>query len=405
MSKNSSQYLTLVNELAKHNHIDLDGVIPPEISDVNYVHPNDGYILLIFNLVLAITSFLVVATRFYTRTFVAGSIGGDDIMIGIALVAVIGSTALNLWAVYHAGVGKHFYDLTGPIEAERLLKYTYALPMLYSLGVVIIKSSILLYYRRLFGNNKVMQNIVTYFLIFQWVFAISSILAFATICNPIKAWWVLSLRNGGCPTLKQTMAIYVSLRLVTVLCDIGVLCLPMRMVWKLQLPLRHRIGLLGVFALGFLACSVAIARLALLPRLTLSLDASWNVLPIAILDQSEQCLGIITASIPALTALISKFLLHKKVSPTRPYPSSKAIWNGSGSSAEFDFLSFAYDPDRQNLGTYEARAYSTAAPLESGNRKGRRGMGRGREKDEDEELVLGDIGGIEKTTTVTVHVS
>jgi hypothetical protein len=97
-----------------------------------------------------------------------------------------------------------------------------------------------------------MQNIVTYFLVFQWVFAIASMLAFATICNPIKAWWVLSLRNAGCPTLKQTMAVYVSLRVVTVLCDIGVLCLPMRMVWKLELPLRHRIGLLGVFALGFL---------------------------------------------------------------------------------------------------------------------------------------------------------
>lgn len=40
-----------------------------------------------------------------------------------------------------------------------------------------------------------------------------------------------------------------------------------------------------------------------------------------------------------------------------------------------------------------------------GSRKGRRGMGKGREKEEDEELVLGDMRGIEKTTTVTVHVS
>jgi hypothetical protein len=97
MSENLSQYFILVNELAAHNHIDLDGVIPPDVSDADYVHPNDGYILLIANLVLAIISSLVVATRFYTRIFVAGNIGGDDITIGIALVAVIGSTGLNSW--------------------------------------------------------------------------------------------------------------------------------------------------------------------------------------------------------------------------------------------------------------------------------------------------------------------
>lgn len=32
-----------------------------------------------------------------------------------------------------------------------------------------------------------------------------------------------------------------------------------------------------------------------------------NVIPVAMLDELEQCLGIITASLPALTAIVAKY--------------------------------------------------------------------------------------------------
>lgn len=48
------------------------------------------------------------------------------------------------------------------------------------------------------------------------------------------------------------MILYVGLRTVTVLCDIITLLLPIPMVWELQLPLRQRMELVGIFSLGLL---------------------------------------------------------------------------------------------------------------------------------------------------------
>lgn len=201
--------------------------------------------------------------------------------------------------------------------------------MVYSLGVVIIKLSVLLFYRRLFGhNNPTLQAIVRYFILFQIIFAIASIFAFALVCHPIRAWWTVPLRANSCPTFHQMAMISVSLRVVTATCDIAVLLLPMPLVRRLPFPAKKRFGLAVVFFLGFVACVIAIVRLALLPKLTMSLDVSCNgphpphpphlrypkltckkgnIVPIALLDQAEQCVGIITASIPALTALISRY--------------------------------------------------------------------------------------------------
>ncbi|KAF8241724.1 hypothetical protein K440DRAFT_608226 [Wilcoxina mikolae CBS 423.85] len=382
--------LAAVFAIANHNHISLDSVIPPNVHSGNYVRPDRGRVLLITNLVLAGVTLLVVLARFYTRLFVAGSVGGDDITIGVAMLVVAGSTALNCYGVGYGGIGRHFYDTTFE-ETEHMLKFTYALPIVYSIGVVVIKMSILLFYRRLFGVcHPTLQRIVRYFLLFQLAFAAASVITFSCICNPVNAWWELELRVQGCPTFMQTMVLYVGLRTVTVLCDIIMLLLPIPMVWRLKLPLRQRMGLVGIFSLGLFACGVAIARLALLPALLMTLDASWYVLPIAILDQAEQCLGIITASIPALTALISKHT-HMRAPPS---PDSIMVYGQY--TGGFDYLSYAYDPDRQNNMGCCAMAYSTS---------GQGGRGKSAET-EDEQLVFGGgLGMISKTTTVTVDIT
>ena len=196
-------------------------------------------------------------------------------------------------AVRRAGLGRHFYDIS-PAESIPLLQFTYVLPMMYSLGVVTIKTSILLFYRRLFGCHVVLQRIARYFLLFQVAFAVASLITLALICIPARAWWSLGMRAQKCPTMRHVTTLYIWLRSVTVLCDVGVLLLPMHMVWQLHLPLRQRAGLLGVFMLGFLcvtyrarnlvrwmadeicnsACLVALVRLFLLPRLSLTIDVS-----------------------------------------------------------------------------------------------------------------------------------
>ena len=162
-------------------------------------------------------------------------------------------------------------------------------------------------------------------MIFETIHTFGSAIGLIFICTPVDSWWNIMRRAEDCPTFRQTMAIYVGVRAVSVLTDILVVLLPMKLVWDLKVSVKQKIGLATVFGLGALCvspssiplrggvltnnyrtCITAILRLAFLPKLLLSLDVSWNVVPVSLLGRAEQCLGIITASIPALTALISK---------------------------------------------------------------------------------------------------
>jgi hypothetical protein len=152
----------------------------------------------------------------------------------------------------------------------------------------------------------------------------------------------------------------------------------------------------------------AIIRLCFLPRLLLQIDVSWNVLPVSILDQAEQCLGMVTASIPALTALISRSrgrLSHRfRPGPGHVYElstrSRRPAKRTVPSPADFDFLAYAYDPDDTSV------VYATAY---AGNK--RRVRGKGFRFTSDENLVEDDgvrwqePGTISKTTTVEVRIN
>ncbi|KAA8902684.1 hypothetical protein FN846DRAFT_74884 [Sphaerosporella brunnea] len=381
MAATREELLLALRDIATVNGISLtDGVaVPNHTASAEYLHPNHGSTLFVANVALAAATLLVVLARFWTRIFVAGGVGADDVTIGAAMIVVAGSTVFNCFGVKEAGIGKHFYDLS-VAEVGNLLKFTFALPLVYTLGVAILKISILLFYRRLFGHRKRLQRIVLAFIAFQLVFAVASVFAYAFMCAPVHAYWTLELHAHACPTFKTTLAMYMTLRSVTVACDVALLLLPMRMVWDLKIPQRQRLGLAALFGLGLLACVVAVARLVMLRRLVLSLDVSWNVLPIALLDQTEQCLGIITASIPALTAVVSRY-------PPKP---ANSLMNPA-LALRYDFLSFAYDPDRQNLGL---GCFATAYSDVSDERLVTKG--------EHHEMREGVIN---KTTTVTVNIT
>jgi len=95
--KTLADEIAVILAIAQHNHISLDSQIPSDVYSSDYVHPDRGRVLLITNLVLANITLLVVLARFYTRIFVAASVGGDDITIGVAMLVVAGSTALNCY--------------------------------------------------------------------------------------------------------------------------------------------------------------------------------------------------------------------------------------------------------------------------------------------------------------------
>ncbi|KAF8423260.1 hypothetical protein EV426DRAFT_138000 [Tirmania nivea] len=309
-------WFSMVEIMNKNGNNDFPrNFLPPAFCDpYNYVAPDRGKQLLILELVTAGVCGLVVLGRFLTRLFVAGSIGWDDwtiAMAGAIMWCTVGVTA------YEGAIGRHIYDATLP-QITITLKVIFYHILLYSLNVFMVKASLLFFYKRLFPQTwKRMQFCLSAAIVILFCYAFASSLASIFHCNPVSSFWVIELRYSGCPSLEDSVIIYSGLRSVSVAFDIIVILLPMRFLWSLKLPLRQRLGLAFVFGMGIIALGAALLRLVLQHTAWSSLDIGWNFYNIALAAELEHFFAIVTASIPALTALYHKARARKQ-NPSPP---------------------------------------------------------------------------------------
>ncbi|KAI1353181.1 hypothetical protein F5Y01DRAFT_313249 [Xylaria sp. FL0043] len=182
------------------------------------------------------------------------------------------------------------------------LVWNYAIEILYNPILALVKTSILLFLQRLFGQRPGVRR----FILWMNAANIGMMIAvfFATVlqCIPINKTWELGLQ-GTCIDRRILFTISSSFNIVT---DMLMLALPLRIFINLKIPRRTKIALMFVFLLGFLTTITSIARLVLLVqglfmlRTNLSADANIGFVTSAI----ETNLALITASAPALRPLL-----------------------------------------------------------------------------------------------------
>jgi len=68
------------------------------------------------------------------------------------------------------------------------------------------------------------------------------------LCRPLAFNWNPSIEGGRC---ANRPAAYLAAGIINLLTDLMVLCLPVPMVWKLQLSKRKKLALSSVFGVGF----------------------------------------------------------------------------------------------------------------------------------------------------------
>lgn len=119
---------------------------------------------------------------------------------------------------------------------------------LYFLNAVLTKTSLLFLYYRIFG-------VVKYFRYALWASAFvvlaywipTTILAFLG-CTPFERNWDKSI-PGSCVNL---VAFFRWNGICNLLIDVLILALPLPMVWRLNVAVRQRVELSGIFLLGVL---------------------------------------------------------------------------------------------------------------------------------------------------------
>lgn len=123
--------------------------------------------------------------------------------------------------------------------------------MLYFWGIMFTKLSILTLYVKIFKINKVFRYICYSMMAFMIVYLMIFFFLFAFNCNPpARTWHLLGWTGGGScfDNIKTSYAVGG----INIFTDIVILIMPLPLIYRLQLKLAQKLGLIAIFGTGIL---------------------------------------------------------------------------------------------------------------------------------------------------------
>ncbi|CAG8974446.1 hypothetical protein HYALB_00004142 [Hymenoscyphus albidus] len=193
-----------------------------------------------------------VCLRFYAR-YRLKSFWWDDWLIIPAVLCNTGSVIAQFYSAARGKLG-HKYTSTilppdtpggWPRNDPITLNYEqakYAITILATLTLSISKISVLLMYRRIFARRKWFSHVTT------------------VVFTRYNSGFSNSLFMGGCFHFRIHLPFYIALPSSVIATDFLVLSLPIPVVWGLQLPVKQRLAVVGMFLLGTVVCAAGVTR-------------------------------------------------------------------------------------------------------------------------------------------------
>ncbi|KAF3762737.1 hypothetical protein M406DRAFT_18111, partial [Cryphonectria parasitica EP155] len=193
--------------------------------------------------------------------------------------------------------GQHAAGLPAETVSKFQMSFL-AVQEVYFLNAVLTKCALLCLYYRIFGISRrftiaiyvVGVLVVSYFIV-------CVVLSIAG-CQPVSYFWNKA-QAGRC---FNEVNFFRANGITNMLLDITVLILPLPMVWRLDLELRQKLAVTGMFLLGSFVCVTSILRI-LAFRTSKQSDPTYTTIDTATWSSVEQSLGIVCACLPTLRPL------------------------------------------------------------------------------------------------------
>ncbi|KAF2804604.1 uncharacterized protein BDZ99DRAFT_467286 [Mytilinidion resinicola] len=257
--------------------------------------------LLVLAAVFMSITVLFVAMRLFTRLVFMKNMGPDDYLICVAVIFAIVCSSTPIAAIKY-GLGSPIKDQT-PGEVAPYQKLTLTSSVSYSFSALFIKLSLLTFYTRLSPERSFL--IMVYVAMFIVTgFGIGSIVAVLVQCIPLSMLWNPN-QEGHCFHIINFYYANAALNIIT---DVGILLLPMKLLWGLHMPIRQRISLCGLFGLGSLVCVASVVRLATLKSIIHSTDATRDLVSPLTWSIVELHTAIFIACAPAFKAFLRRYV-------------------------------------------------------------------------------------------------
>ncbi|TKA65269.1 hypothetical protein B0A49_11221 [Cryomyces minteri] len=244
------------------------------------------------NIALISTSFVFLAVRFATR-LKTRSVGQDD------------STKY--------GLGKHS-DQQHDSDVEPYQKLLLVAGFFYYLGNTLVKLSLLVFYLRL-EDRRAFRYAVFAMLFIIGAFGFGRCVAALCQCVPLSHLWNPK-QPGTCIHVVISYYVNGGIMMVT---DLVIYLMPIQFLWRMEMPLKQKIGMFCLFMIGGCVCGASAVRLFLCHRLVVRGDATWNLASIYIWSSIELHGGICASCVPFFRAFQRQFFSNPSTSERFSY--------------------------------------------------------------------------------------
>ncbi|TRX89573.1 hypothetical protein FHL15_009482 [Xylaria flabelliformis] len=216
---------------------------------------------------------------------------------GFALYVALQGCVFSLIAQF--GLFVHQWDIRVK-DLAGIFYLAHVASELYAVCIVLIKSAILLEWVRIFVPRATRGAFywICHILLWTNVVFYTVILISANLsCTPFARIWDKTL-PGNCST--DNNAYDVATASFNFVSDVLIFLLPQRMIWRLHLKTKKKIGIAFIFAIGISACTAAAYRLYASTRFLEKSDETYIIGDVALGAEAETMCAILIFYVPTL---------------------------------------------------------------------------------------------------------
>ncbi|KAI4087640.1 MAG: hypothetical protein LQ344_006638 [Seirophora lacunosa] len=173
--------------------------------------------------------------------------------------------------------------------------------LLYGPAALFAKLALFLLYLRTFGPNKRFRYVTYAAISINVAFYTATTIQTGILCvRRSSETWLQSLASPR----WQSNSVPLSYEhgVFGLISNIFIYCLPLPVVWQLQMPVRRKLAVSAIFATGLLAIVASALGLYYRIEIATEVDQFWVLPPILLVSIVEVCVEIICGSMPALAS-------------------------------------------------------------------------------------------------------
>ncbi|KAI1424145.1 hypothetical protein F5Y12DRAFT_797347 [Xylaria sp. FL1777] len=290
-------------------------VTPPDGVVSNFVNPHNGNAIMngVSSAVLALV-LSVLIVHFSGR--INRKMHLEDFLVIPAIGSFITFNAFVYRITATTGYFVHGWDLQVKDSAWHFFNI-FISTSTYDVTMVFLKGAILVQWARVFTPGT--RN--TFFWLCYAVATINAIFYLVVLltdllyCTPVQYHWDMSIPGGHCADDNLLSPFSAA---INVALDIAILILPQRVIWKLNMPFKTKIGISSVFLMGILCIVSAIIRLKfsivlLSPEDDYAYTSGFEIL----LGNLEMTFAFLTFALPGLPKPFATLVQYTKISSER----------------------------------------------------------------------------------------